>query len=253
MQSAKFIVIAFFVSALIILIANLYGQSIAVVVGNLLYIPIAGSFVIVAIWVSLRFGFRGIHGKAWLLFAIFAILWFIAEMIWAYNDLILHIDPYPSIADAFWLAGYPVLFSFMMMYFKVVRKGVSKKTVTFVSIITLLFLGMIFALSQNTEGEDDFGLHVLTISYPILDVIILAPAIIGIVLFFKGEVNLLWTFISFGILLESVADLGFFVTQFNQTYYTGHPIEIFFYWGYIFYTFGAYSHLKIFRKSENKF
>lgn len=252
MPSIKFLVISLFASALILLIANLFGESIAVLTGNLLYIPIAGSFVVVAICVSLRFGFRGIHGKAWLFFAILAISWFIAEMIWAYYDLILDIDPYPSIADVFWLAGYPFIFTFMMLYLKIARKGISKKIVAFVTIITLLLLGITFAVGLRTEAEDDFGLYVLTISYPILDAVILAPALIGIILFLKGEVNLLWSLVSLGVLSDSVADLGFFITQYNFTYYTGHPIEIFFYWAYILYTFGAYSHLKIFRKSENK-
>jgi len=56
--------------------------------------------------------------------------------------------------------------------------------------------------------------------------------------------------ISVGILSVALADIGFFVTQYNYTYYTGHPIEIFFYWSYIFYIFGAYTHLKIFRVQE---
>lgn len=252
MVSVKFLLISFTISALIILIANLFGESIAVLTGNLLYIPIAGSFVVTVVFISLRFGLGGIHGKAWLVFAIFGILWFIAEMIWAYNDLILKTDPYPSIADAFWLAGYPFIFTFMLLYLKIVRKAITKKIIAFVTIISLVLIGLTFDVGLQQEAEDDFGLFALTISYPILDAIILAPAIIGIILFLKGEVNLLWSLVCLGVLSDSLADLSFFVTQYNFTYYTGHPIEIFFYWAYILYTFGAYSHLQIFRKSNNK-
>lgn len=235
--------------ASIVLIANFFGENIAVLTGNLLYIPIAGGFVMVAVWVSLRFGFRGTYGKAWLFFAIFGILWFIAEMIWAYNDVILGIDPYPSIADFFWLAGYPCVFSFLLLYIKPVRKGISKKNLGLAVSIGLVLIGLVFAVTLKTETTDDYGLYLLTISYPVLDTIILVPALVGIILFFKGQVDLLWSMISLGIFLTVFADIGFFVTQYDFTYYTGHPIEIFFYWAYILYGFGAYSHLKIFRST----
>jgi hypothetical protein len=239
-------------SALIILVASLFGESTAVLVGNLLYIPVGGSFAILAVYTSLRFGLGGTLGKAWLFFAIFGGLWFIAEMIWAYNDLILGIDPYPSIADVFWLVGYPLIFTFMLFYLKFVKKAISKEKIVFAVIIPLVIIGLTIAVALQIKVEDGFGVFLLTVSYPILDSIILAPAIIGIILFLKGEVDLLWSLISLGILSVSIADIGFFITQYNFTYYTGHPIEIFFYWAYILFSFGVYSQLKIFRVQEKK-
>lgn len=251
-QFKNFLIISLVIPVLIISIANLFGENVAVLTGNLLYIPTSGIFAAIAVFISLRFGFRGILGKAFLFFAIFGVLWFIANMIWAYNDLIVGIAPYPSIADAFWLAGYPFIFTFMLFYLKLFKKAISKKILVYSIIIPLVLIGITFDVALYTEIEDGLGLFVLTISYPFLDALILIPAIIGIILFLKGEVNWLWSLISLGILSEAIADIGFFITQYNFTYYTGHPIEIFFYWTYILCAFGAYSNLKIFRVQEKK-
>src|SRR3990172_8868816 len=157
MNTIKFLLVSLLVSALVVLVANLSGVQFATLVGNLLYVPIAGTFVVVTLFVTLE-----------------------------------------------------------------------------------------------AQKENQFFLFLLTASYPILDALILVPSIIGITLFLKGEINLLWSLISIGTLSVALADIGFFVTQYNFTYYTGHPIEIFFYWSFIFYIFGVYAHLKIFRVQEKK-
>ena len=252
MNTIKFLLVSLLVSALVVLVANLFGEKSATLVGNLLYVPIAGTFVVVAVWVFSQFGLVGTYGKAWLFFVIFAVLWFMAEMIWAFYDLVLETNPYPSISDAFWLAGYPFIFIFLLLYLKPFRKSISKKIISISVIIPLILIGVTIFVTLEVEKENQFFLFLLTVSYPILDALILIPAIIGIILFLKGEINVLWSLISVGILSVALADIGFFVTQYNYTYYTGHPIEIFFYWSYIFYIFGAYTHLKIFRIQEKK-
>jgi len=252
MNTIKFLLVSLLVLALVVLVANLFGVQSATLIGNLLYVPIASTFVVVTVWVFSRFGLGGTYGKAWLFFVIFAGLSFMAEMIWAFYELVLETDPYPSIADAFWLAGYPFIFIFMVLYLKPFRKSISKKIITISLIIPLILVGVTIFVTLEAEKENHFFLFLLTVSYPILDALILVPAIIGVILFLKGEINFLWSLISVGILSVALADIGFFVTQYNYTYYTGHPIEIFFYWSYIFYIFGAYTHLKIFRVQEKK-
>src|SRR3972149_1255233 len=245
MNTIKFLLVSLLVSALVVLVANLSGVKFATLVGNLLYVPIAGTFVVVTVWVFSRFGLGGTYGKAWLFFVIFAILWFVANMIWVFYELVLETDPYPSIGDAFWLAGYPFIFIFMVLYLKPFRKSISKKIISMSVIIPLILVAVTIFVTLEVEKENQFFLFLLTVSYPILDAIILAPAVIGVILFLKGEISLLWSLFSLVILSVSLADIGFFITQYNYTYYTGHPIEIFFYWSYIFWTFGVYTHLKI--------
>ncbi len=85
--------------------------------------------------------------------------------------------------------------------------------------------------------------------YPILDSIILVPAIIAAVLFFRGQVNLLWTMVMFGTIFLVMADTSYLVFLVEENYYPGHPLDILYIWSYILYALGAYSHIKLYKKS----
>lgn len=234
----------------IILCANLIGEEIAILVGNLLYIPITGSFLVVAILVLARFGTSGYHGIAWVAFAGYAISWFIGEMLWVAQELYFQSDPFPSSSDLFYLAGYPFLFMFFMAYLQPVKGGITKKMVVFASVfsIGILIVGLYAILGQG--HEDDLFMTALATSYPVFDSLILIPALIGVVLFFKGKVNFMWTLICFGVLSAFIADAAFLFDQNKDSYYTGNPMEIPFYWNYILLTFGLHSHLVLFQKGK---
>jgi hypothetical protein len=51
-------------------------------------------------------------------------LWTVAELTWSYYQLGLHIEnPFPSIADSFWLAGYPFIIYFTYGMNKALSRG----------------------------------------------------------------------------------------------------------------------------------
>ncbi|MGI0011293.1 MAG: hypothetical protein ACREAE_07825, partial [Nitrosopumilaceae archaeon] len=77
--------------------------------------------------------------------------------------------------------------------------------------------------------------------------IILIPAIIGVVLFFRGKVNFLWVLMCIAIISETIADTGFLLATIDDSYYQRHPVDILFIWYYIIFSFGVYSHITIFR------
>ncbi len=92
--------------------------------------------------------------------------------------------------------------------------------------------------------------NILATTYPIADSIIFVPAVIGIVLFLQGQINFTWSLICIGILCAALGDIGFQAAEFTGTYYTGHPVDIILMWSYIFYAFGVYDHIKIFKKEK---
>jgi len=215
-------------------------------VGHWSYVPVAGSLVILSIIIAVKSKLKGSHGIAWTLFAIFAISWFTAEMLWSVNEVILEIDPYPSNADFFYVLGYPFYFAFMIFYLIPFRTAISKKMIFGVSLASMVLL----IPSMYMAFDDEFSLsdveNVLALGYCIGDAIVLATALIGISLFFKGQVNFLWTALSFGIICLIIADSGFLFTTLDDFYYVGHPIEILFLWTYLLFAFGVYENIKIF-------
>jgi hypothetical protein len=81
--------------------------------------------------------------------------------------------------------------------------------------------------------------------------VIIIPALLGVALFFKGQVNFTWTLICIGTISVFVADTAFLFAQNEDSYYTGNPMEIMFYWNYILLAFGVYGHMKLFQKPKH--
>ena len=248
----KFLAISLFVIIFGILITNLISEDTAIVFASWSYVVTAGSVVVLALIIINKTRGIGSHGKAWILFAVMAISWFVAEQLWNVYELILDIDPWPSEADFFWIFGYLFYFGFMMFYLKPFRKAISKKMILLSSLIALGLLVPSLYISYNSESDPYDMENILGLTYPVLDSIVIAPAIIGFSLFLTGKVNFLWTAMCLAIFCAIIADAGFLFTTLEETYYSGHPIEILYHWSYILFAFGIYGHYKIFRLKKTK-
>ena len=249
-QERKFLAISLFAIAVGILITNLISQYTATVFTSLSYIVTAGSFLVLALIMTVKTRGIGSHGKSWIFFALFAISWFTAEMVWYVYELILEIAPYPSIADALWLIGYPLYFLFLMYYLKPFKNAISKKMIILSSICSIVFLTFAFYVSYDTELEPTGIENILALSYPLLDAIVFVPALVGVMLFLTGKVNFLWTLMCLAIVCVILADIGFFLATLEDNWYSGHPIEILFHWVYILFAFGLYDQFRVFKTKK---
>ena len=95
-----------------ILVAESLGKETAIVFTNWIFLPIPAALVALSLISVKRHGIKGSHGKAWLSFAIFSAMWFMAEQVWMILELFYNQKPFPSIADFFYIAGYPAYFIF---------------------------------------------------------------------------------------------------------------------------------------------
>jgi len=248
--SKKYLIASILGITLLNLAVNFASQDLAILVGNLTYIPIAGALLLVSILIAVRFGLTGSHGLAWFSFCGYAISWFIAEMLWIYQELYLKEDPFPSAADIFYIVGYPFLLMFFVAYLQPVKNAVTRKifTIPLVISVGVLIPSLYFVLGSGTN-EDALEKTLGTI-YPIFDAIVIIPAIIGVVLFFKGQVNFMWTLMCLGTVCAFAADTAFLFGESNNSYNTGNPMEVLFYWNYILLAFGVKNHLDMFKKEK---
>ena len=151
-----------------IIIANFISEDISILVGNLIYVPIVGGLVGISIFISIKSGTIGKHGKAWILFTIFAISWFIAEIWWSVNELILEIDPFPSEADIFYVAGYPALFFFAIYYLRPMKDAINKKILGVAIGISMIVLASTLYITFEAETDLELFEIIILASYPIV-------------------------------------------------------------------------------------
>jgi branched-chain amino acid transport system substrate-binding protein len=109
------------------------------------------------------------------------VFWFIANVIWAYYEIVLDIvSPVPSIADFFLLSAYVFLIYRLMIIRKNLSHIIDKKIMFLIISLTGLFLIYILNLTVNLAQTSNFRgmmLFFVTIAYPILNSILTILAI----------------------------------------------------------------------------
>ena len=154
--------------------------------------------------------------KAHIALAIGLSLWLCADIIWAIYQIILEIvPPVPSIADFLWLTAYCFLAYYLYAtYGEFHKKFRFNKRVVFFSIIgSAIFLGYIISVTLSLSTlTTPRGIVMFTVivAYPILDAILMIPAI-SILVNFKNEPLWFtpWICESLGIFLMAVSDSWF--------------------------------------------
>jgi hypothetical protein len=137
----------------------------------------------------------------------------IAESVWAYYRIGVGIEnPFPSIADAFWLAGYVPfayhLFSTARFFGKGIRKSLLGVVIVAVAAYTVFYIDIILQAFELAGPEASLSLAI-AISYPVADGIILLPALAIVMNSGRGKLTSIpWIFVAFIVLVAADSFLG---------------------------------------------
>ena len=219
---------------------------------DVLFIIFPAIVVVFGLMLAFRYGLRGNHGISWILFTLAITSWYVGEMTYNYEYKYDLEDLSTLTSDFFYIIGYPLFFGFTIFYLKPRKRIISKKMILASSLVSVLFVIPTLYLTFNGEQQFDELTIFLYAIYPIMDGIILIPSIIATVLFFRGQVNLLWSLILIATILFIIADTAYLVFSIEETYYPGHPVDILFVWAYILYAFGALSHIRLYKKRKSE-
>jgi hypothetical protein len=224
--------------------------------GNIIRPITASAAMLFGLIVLYRQGIDGIFGRAFAALAIGVSLWAFAEMIWAYNSIILGIEtPFPSVADLLWLAGYAPLgfhlFSTSRLYGVNRRKKAIFVVTAAVAIFSSCFIYTQIAASE-LSGADALLALGITIAYPILDAIIIIPAVVCLLNAGKGELTAIpWLFVAW--ILTVMADSLFGYTIVTNIAGEMQIWNLFYNASYLFMAAGLYWHNKYLLMSDSKF
>ena len=225
--------------------------------GNLSAPITAGAAMVLGALVVREQGIKGLFGRAYVALAVGITLWTIAEVIWAYNAIALDIAvPFPSIADALWLVGY-IPFAYYMFTTSSAVYGVHprKKATLIVSLAVAAFSGLYMASllsASQLTGPDAAQAITITILYPVLDSIIVVPAVLSLLNSGHGELTSIpWIFISW--ILTVVADGIFGYTIVTNTSESLQLLpDLIYNCAYLFMAAGVYWHYRYFVASNKK-
>lgn len=185
------------------------------------------------------------QAKGFILFAIAAAFWFIAEQIWQMYDHVWEGDPFPSEADIFYLAAYPLMTLFLFMSLKPVIRKTGRNVWLFAIGLAISFLIPSVLAAYDDMFEEETFATTIALAYPILGAIQVVPAIVGIMYLAKQGASLSWMLILFGFIIYGVADTFFLFAELDGTYYDGHPVDLLWLYTYILIIFAFHIRLKI--------
>lgn len=176
-------------------------------------------------WLRLRTTKEGI---VWLLLVIGLLLWLGGETLWLILEAVTQEVPYPSVADVSWLLAYPVLFYALYLEYKRLDVDLGKKKYSIFLVVAAAGILMVWALLYPIAVSDEVSTveKFLDIAYPIGDLALLYVALLVTAMYLGGQLGRAWLLISVGFILYAVADLAFSYLQWEEIYWSGHPVDL---------------------------
>lgn len=233
----SYLILSMIGALIIILSLSFFGEDISILVGNLIYVPINLAFVAMSALLVIKH--RKTESIVFLVcFLLSAIFWFAAELAWAIIELVLHEEPFPSLADFFYVGGYvPLTIAFYLLV-KSNSKSISWDAKIISTTITSTLLIPLILLTAASP-YDNLLASIISFIYPILDVIPLWFIVI-ILISFSAKRNKFILLSAAAVVFNLIGDTGFAISSISESYYVGQPIEIFWIWGYILFAFSVY-------------
>ena len=182
---------------------------------------------------------RGSRRRVWVILAVGQVLYFAGDVLWVIYEQILHIAPYPSIADVVYLTRYPMLMVGLMWLIRGRRRGRDRAAFLDAAIISTGFavIGGVFVIAPAAaSGGESVLSQIVAGAYPVGDLLLLAALIR---LFTSGAARSLsfWSLVG-GLAITMVVDIQYVLSVVSGVWF---PLWINIGWllGYLLIGFSA--------------
>ena len=167
---------------------------------------------ITALFVAKRYKGSPVFGKTYLALAIGFILLFVGDLVYNYYLLVLDEDPYPSIADIFFIAFYAFAGFHIVKNVKYFKKDLTWGSKIGVVIIAGIMIGAFGIFTLETLVDDPI-VYYSSMAYVVSSAILLALALVAFIVFRNSVLGVAWTMLVIGIFLYSVADVWYYYLE----------------------------------------
>jgi hypothetical protein len=217
---------------------------------NVLYLIPPFISIIAGLYAIQIFHWSNSTGKVFALLTAGLTCLFIGEVLFFAYQFIFHIDPFPSVADVFYLAAYPLLFAaFVKAAFnqRVKWSNFSRIYLLFIVLLLLSLAALVayFGVYLAYKPDDSAIANTISIAYGIGDLIIIVPSlfILKIILDFRGgKLFNSWVFMLAALMCLLTGDLLFAIyhTQYTALEFPYTMIDIAFVGCYLLFAYSFY-------------
>jgi signal transduction histidine kinase len=213
----------------VVLLFQIGGQPVETLRGDLFNIP--SSFIAAWIMYLVSRQHSNPMRKMWFWLSISLMFLGLGDIVWAYLELVLKVDPFPSVADIFYIlqpVALIVAFSFVpRKRIQTKLEGLKFNLEIGIVMTTLIIVAWRFYLADTVlEYGNQYLALGLSLVYPLLDVLQL---IMLSLLMFNGR-GLLnqtqYTCLALGLTGLGLYDILFNIQEASNSYVTGNPLDL---------------------------
>jgi hypothetical protein len=248
---------------LFIVIAPVYlfllGGSFNVALKNILFLvpPYIAAFA--GLQAARAYGYKNSHGESLLFIAAGFLCFAIGETIFAIFDLVLFIDPFPSIADIFYLLAYPFIIGGVLREIGSYKVNIRPFPSLFISCISIAVGILVFNISILPAYSTDasFLANVIAVAYGIWDVILMVAVsyVLLLVMDFKGgKLYSAWLAFIIATIFMLLGDISFalYSQPYEENVALYKNIDIFWVVSYLLFAYGLFQMYYIIRNVQGR-
>lgn len=199
-----------------------------VVLSDAATIGLAGSATATA-WMSSRKA-GGRTQKGYVVLAIGLMLWTAGELIWGVYEVLLdQAAPFPSLADAFYLAAYPALFLAMLTFVSPARRSAWLRTALDAAAVTLAITipVWIYLLKPTVNDSIDSTFSTaLAVAYPSGDLLVVFAVALALFRPGRGRSSRFFGLLAAGLVAFVASDLAFAYLSLQDEFGTGTVLDL---------------------------
>lgn len=217
---------------------------------NVLYLNPPMLAVIAGIYAVHTFHWSNSTGKVFALLTAGLACFWIGEILFFLNQFVFHTNPFPSVADVFYIAAYPLLFAGFIkaaLNQSVKWHNLSKFYLFFILLllISLSVLVAYFGVYQAYKPEESTLSNLISMAYGIGDLIIIIPSlfILKIIMDFRGgKLFYSWVLMLAALMSLLAGDLlfGIYRNQYTSLISPYTFIDLAFTASYLLFTFSFF-------------
>jgi hypothetical protein len=208
-----------------------------VAVTDIVWILVVGWCTILAYRILKRWTTRGSYGRVYQGFFVAISVLFIAQIVDLVDEVFLNRPiPETSSASVFYVVGYVIAIVTLARCL-----WLFKGSLTGVDLVFSFLVGLLPAAAGNwflltpfgTQHSLDLLTDVTISTYLILGGILMMLTVSMLMIFRRGKLAVSWSWIGFGFLLIALANDVFALGLAQGWYYSGHPVELIWLWGFV--------------------
>jgi hypothetical protein len=227
-----------------IYISEFMGNTDELEFGSFTYGLSALASGIVSLFVAKRYKGSEVFGVTYAALGIGFLFLFAGDTVYNYYELVLHEDPYPSIADVFFILYYPFVAYHLIKNIHYFKKDLDLISKLFVPGLILTIVS-IFAFISFDEIEGlsfDFYFGLIFVFGSSL---VLSLAILGASVFRQSILGVAWLLLAVGIFLFTFADVWYYYLELTEGYTVSHIISTLWVLSNLIIIYALYKHKKI--------